>query len=76
MLQSAPSYRANCDQILSLPIIESLSKKFYPDEKIQLEVIDEEKQALLKTFLISKNLYALTERLPKSKYRTMESREH
>ena len=34
MLQSAPSYRPNCDQILSLPIIESLSKKFYPDEKI------------------------------------------
>jgi len=31
MLQVSPSYRPTCDQILSLPIIESLIKKFFPD---------------------------------------------
>jgi NIMA (never in mitosis gene a)-related kinase len=31
MLQLSPSYRPSCDQILALPIVESLSKKFFPD---------------------------------------------
>jgi len=57
MLQISPSYRPTCDQILSLPIVESLSKKFYPEERNKLEEIDEENQALLKTILISKNLF-------------------
>lgn len=57
MLQIQPNYRPNCDQILSLPIVESLSKKFYPEEKNRLEEIDENKDQLLKTILISKNLF-------------------
>jgi len=57
MLQISPSYRPTCDQILSLPIVESLSKKFYPEERNKMEEIDEENQALLKTILISKNLF-------------------
>ena len=32
MLQVSPSYRPTCEQILSLPIIESLIKKFFPDD--------------------------------------------
>jgi hypothetical protein len=32
MLQVSPSYRPSTEQILSLPIIESLVKKFFPDE--------------------------------------------
>ena len=32
MLNVSPSYRPTCDQILSLPIIESLVKKFFPEE--------------------------------------------
>lgn len=68
MLQLSPSYRPSCDQILALPIVESLSKKFFPDH-ISPEESEETKQALLKTIRISRNLFSLTERLPKSKYR-------
>jgi len=32
MLQVSPSYRPTTDQILALPIIESLVKKFFPDD--------------------------------------------
>lgn len=48
--------------------MESLAKKFYPEERNVLEVVDESKDSLLKTILISKNLFQLTERLPRSKY--------
>jgi len=53
---------------LALPIVESLSKKFFPEERNKLEEIDESQQALIKTIRLSKNLFALTERLPKNKY--------
>jgi hypothetical protein len=51
-----------------LPIVESLSKKFFPDAA-NVADIDQENQALLKTIRISRNLFSLTERLPKPKYR-------
>ena len=44
MLQVSPSYRPSCDQILALPIIESLSKRFFPEERNKLEDIDENSQ--------------------------------
>lgn len=53
---------------MALPIVESLSKKFFPEERNKLEEIDESQQALIKTIRLSKNLFALTERLPKHKY--------
>jgi hypothetical protein len=34
----------------------------------RIEDLDDEKQALLKTIRVSKNLFSLTERLPKNKY--------
>jgi NIMA (never in mitosis gene a)-related kinase 1/4/5 len=68
MLQISPTYRPSCDQILALPIVEALSKKFFPEERNKLEEI-EDQQNLLKTIRISRNLFSLTERLPKSKYR-------
>jgi len=70
MLQISPSYRPTCEQILALPIVESLSKKFFPEERNKLEEIDENSQVLIKTIRLSKNLFSLTERLPKNKYST------
>ena len=67
MLQISPNYRPSCDQILALPIVEALSKKFFPEEKYKQE--DSEQNDLLRTIRISRNLFSLTERLPKSKYR-------
>ena len=51
--------------------MESLSKKFFPESLSpeEIEKKDCENGALLKTIRISKNLFALTERLPKNKYR-------
>ena len=68
MLQISPSYRPSCEQILALPIVEALSKKFFPEERNKLET-DEDRNEMLKTIRISRNLFSLTERLPKSKYR-------
>lgn len=71
MLQVNPQNRPSCDQLLALPIVESLSKKFYVADnerhKLDEATIDRE-QKLLKTIRISRNLFSLTERLPKSKY--------
>lgn len=55
---------------MALPIVESLSRKFFPEERNKLEEIDENAQMLIKTIRLSKNLFALTERLPKNKYTT------
>jgi hypothetical protein len=52
-----------------LPIVEALSKKFFPEERNKLEEIDENNAMLLRTIRISRNLFSLTERLPKNKYR-------
>ena len=68
MLQISPSYRPSCDQILNLPIVQALSKKFFPAE-LNSELDNDENQSLLRTIRISRNLFSLTERLPKSKYR-------
>jgi hypothetical protein len=40
MLQVSPQHRPNCDQLLALPIIESLSKKFYAED-IERHKLDE-----------------------------------
>jgi NIMA (never in mitosis gene a)-related kinase len=68
MLQTSPSYRPNCDQILGLPIIESLIKKFFPEESQSQHLPDtsEAKEIMLKTIRLSKNMFSLTERLPKA----------
>jgi hypothetical protein len=66
MLQVSPSYRPTCDQILSLPIIESLIKKFFPEE--QQYPLTDDKEIMLKTIRLSKNIFSLTERLPKPTY--------
>ena len=68
MLQIQPSYRPSCEQILNLPIVIALSKKFFPAE-LNIEVENEDNQSLLRTIRISRNLFSLTERLPKNKYR-------
>ena len=68
MLQISPSYRPSCDQILNLPIVQALSKKFFPAE-LNSELENDDQQSLLRTIRISRNLFSLTERLPKSKYR-------
>ena len=68
MLQISPSYRPSCDQILALPIVEALSKKFFPEERNKIEE-ETDRNELLKTIRISRNLFSLTERLPKNKYR-------
>lgn len=47
-----------------------MSKKFFPEERNKLEEIDENSQVLIKTIRLSKNLFSLTERLPKNKYST------
>ena len=78
MLQVSPSYRPTCDQILSLPIIESLIKKFFPDDaanSTQAQSDDNSHEALLKTIRLSKNIFSLTERLPKAKYRSPKAGE-
>ena len=77
MLQVSPSYRPSCDQILSLPIIESLIKKFFPDEAQSTQATSEDagKDTLLKTIRLSKNIFSLTERLPKAKYRSPKAGE-
>lgn len=67
MLQISPNYRPSCDQILALPIVEALSRKFFSEEKYKSE--DNEPADLLRTIRISRNLFSLTERLPKNKYR-------
>jgi len=68
MLQVSPNFRPNCDQILALPIVESLSKRFFPEERNKFEELDENTLVLMKTIRMSKNLFSLTERLPKNKY--------
>ena len=68
MLQISPSYRPSCDQILNLPIVQALSKKFFPAE-LNNELENDDNQSLLRTIRISRNLFSLTERLPKNKYR-------
>jgi len=73
MLQVSPSYRPTCDQILSLPIIESLVKKFFPEDaagSTAAQSDDNPQELLLKTIRLSKNIFSLTERLPKAKYRS------
>ena len=73
MLQVSPSYRPTCDQILSLPIIESLVKKFFPEDvsgSTAPNSDDTPQDILLKTIRLSKNIFSLTERLPKAKYRS------
>ena len=73
MLQVSPSYRPTCDQILSLPIIESLIKKFFPEETQSQnlpETHNGDNEIMLKTIRLSKNIFSLTERLPKSQYRS------
>ena len=73
MLQVSPSYRPTCDQILSLPIIESLVKKFFPEDatvSTQAHTSDDNGDTLLKTIRLSKNIFSLTERLPKAQYRS------
>ncbi len=47
--------------------MEALSRKFFPEEKYKGE--DNDKDELLRTIRISRNLFSLTERLPKHKYR-------
>jgi len=69
MLQISPSYRPSCEQILNLPIVQALSKKFFPTEGNNELDADGDQQSLLRTIRISRNLFSLTERLPKSKYR-------
>lgn len=51
--------------------MESLSKKFFPESlsPAEVEKKDLENGALMKTIRMSKNLFSLTERLPKNKYR-------
>jgi len=68
MLQVAPNNWPTTDQILKLPIIESLSKKFFHEERSKLNEIDQNCFYLMNTIKMSKNLFSLTERLPKSKY--------
>jgi hypothetical protein len=72
MLQVSPSYRPTCEQILSLPIIESLVKKFFPEDtqSMTMPMTDVENEIMLKTIRLSKNIFSLTERLPKAKYRS------
>lgn len=41
MLQVAPNSRPTTEQILALPIIETLSKKFFAEERNKLDEIDE-----------------------------------
>ena len=41
MLQISPTYRPSCDQILALPIVEALSKKFFLEERNKLEEVDD-----------------------------------
>lgn len=50
--------------------MQALSKKFFPAElNSELEADGETQQSLLRTIRLSKNIFSLTERLPKSKYR-------
>ena len=73
MLNVSPSYRPTCDQILSLPIIESLIKKFFPEETQSADLpnhLNNIDEIMLKTIRLSKNIFSLTERLPKSQYRS------
>ena len=72
MPQVSPSYRPTCDQILSLPIIESLVKKFFPEDtqSMTLPTTEDANEIMLKTIRLSKNIFSLTERLPKAKYRS------
>jgi hypothetical protein len=62
-----------------LPIIESLIKKFFPDEQPGSTVADTSgdnvHEAMLKTIRLSKNIFSLTERLPKAKYRSPKAGE-
>jgi hypothetical protein len=55
-----------------LPIIESLVKKFFPDDTQSMSMpnMDVENEIMLKTIRLSKNMFSLTERLPKAKYRS------
>ena len=48
--------------------MQALSKKFFPAE-LNSELEQDDNQSLLRTIRISRNLFSLTERLPKSKYR-------
>lgn len=61
MLQIAPNNRPSTDQILALPIVESLSKKFFAEERNKLDEIDDNAHDLIKTIKMSKNLFSLTE---------------
>ena len=64
-----------------MPIIESLIKKFFPDEvhtgvSTAAETLgDNVHEAMLKTIRLSKNIFSLTERLPKAKYRSPKAGE-
>ena len=56
-----------------MPIVEARIKKYFPTEIENMhttvtETVDSE-NVLLKTIKISKNLFSLTERLPKPRYK-------
>jgi hypothetical protein len=52
--------------VIKFMLVESLSKRFFAEERNKLE---ENATHLIKTIRMSKNLFSLTERLPKNKYR-------
>ena len=57
---------------MGLPIIESLIKKFFPEETQSLNLPENSdgNEIMLKTIRLSKNIFSLTERLPKAQYRS------
>ena len=86
MIQVQANLRPNCgivliilnrliDQILAHPNVESRFKRYFPDEysKIMGKYMnDTSNDQLLRTIKISNNLFSLTERLPKPKYRNIK----
>jgi len=55
--------------------VEALSKKFFPEDKYKNDE-NMDSADLLRTIRISRNLFSLTERLPKNKYRGRSNELH
>ena len=72
LLQVAPINRPSCDTIMKMPIFVKRAEQIFSKEDAHFDNKDE----LLKTIRIPKNLLYLTDRLPRPNYSTRNEEDH
>ena len=69
LLQVSPHMRPSCDRILSNPCVVKRKERYFPNGIVQDEFSStDHNNVLMQTIKIPKNLYYLSDRLPKPSY--------